>query len=424
MTNSRRKTMKKINPKQFPGLNIFWLIPFFALLLPGKAAAECVSTEPSFINISEILASHPDRDPANIAQSRLVLDWPGLASANFYSVIYSEIGPTYMLAYGINKATDDVAWETSEGCLAGNGGVSVDATLNIRYQAIKLNNIPLGSECTMRVRVDWRATIPRGKIWTWQTKRDLDGVWIPNEYGDPFIERIPITSGVKDGDSMTTVTIPAGKEKSVYFGWGIQMIWNLGVNHPNIYSSIGFDAQALTEWQAFSPVIEGHPDDICARIAVVPWLERQRPPPDEEESAGEGSEARGSEVEELITQIFQSESEENGLIFGSVLSIESGLYIDTGEVRIYDASGLEIGTATLTDGTYSYGGLATGTYFARTDSTGFLDKLWGDIPCVQDNCSVVLGTPISVTQDAVSRVAFELEGSGGLIFFDDFVLLV
>ena len=105
-----------------------------------------------------------------------------------------------------------------------------------------------------------------------------------------------------------------------------------------------------------------------------------------------------------------------------VVDTECGL--NTGSITASATMGIEPYTYALDNGPFGTGNvfsdLPAGTYFTRTDSTGFFDKLWGDIPCVQDNCNVMLGTPILVTKDSITQVDFELEGSGGLIYFDDF----
>jgi hypothetical protein len=60
---------------------------------------------------------------------------------------------------------------------------------------------------------------------------------------------------------------------------------------------------------------------------------------------------------------------------------------------------------------YAYSGLAAGTYFARTDDTGYLDELWNNINCAQDACTVITGTPISLSAGATANVSVQLSGS-------------
>ncbi|MBV6413781.1 MAG: hypothetical protein OMOMHJEC_01600 [Xanthomonadales bacterium] len=89
-------------------------------------------------------------------------------------------------------------------------------------------------------------------------------------------------------------------------------------------------------------------------------------------------------------------------ITGTVSS-QAGPPVTTGFVRIHNAAGTLLGSALIgSNGTYSFGGLAPGNYFARTTSTGFFDELWSDIPCAQGNCVITSGTPIGVSGNAVA----------------------
>lgn len=88
----------------------------------------------------------------------------------------------------------------------------------------------------------------------------------------------------------------------------------------------------------------------------------------------------------------------DGTIEGQVTANDSGLAITAGVVRIFDQAGILQGSALiLADGSYRYGGLAAGIYYARTHGTGYFDELWHGIPCPQGLCTVTAGTPIRVS---------------------------
>jgi len=59
-------------------------------------------------------------------------------------------------------------------------------------------------------------------------------------------------------------------------------------------------------------------------------------------------------------------------------------------------------------GSYTFAGLATGTYFVGTEIDGYFDELYDDLPC-PTSCNVTAGTPISVTFGATATgIDFEL----------------
>jgi hypothetical protein len=101
-------------------------------------------------------------------------------------------------------------------------------------------------------------------------------------------------------------------------------------------------------------------------------------------------------------------------IAGKVTASASGQPTSTGTVRIYGSTGTLLGSA-FPDaaGNYTYGGLATGTYFARTNATGFFDELWDNKPCAQGVCTITSGTPISVGT-GTTTVNFSLDAGGSI----------
>ncbi|MFN7963140.1 MAG: carboxypeptidase-like regulatory domain-containing protein [Thermoanaerobaculia bacterium] len=73
-------------------------------------------------------------------------------------------------------------------------------------------------------------------------------------------------------------------------------------------------------------------------------------------------------------------------------------------IETYDSTGRITKTGLVSpDGSYSLGGLDTGTYFVRAaDSGGDLrDELYDDVPC-DPSCSVTTGTPVHVERNATT----------------------
>ncbi|MCQ4165266.1 MSCRAMM family protein [Tahibacter harae] len=99
-----------------------------------------------------------------------------------------------------------------------------------------------------------------------------------------------------------------------------------------------------------------------------------------------------------------------GSIAGTVTV--GGQPVGDGYVVIYRANGTYLGLAAINNaGAYSYGGLAPGNYFARTEDTGLFDELWNNLPCAQGACSITGGTPI-VVGDGTTQANFALEAGG------------
>jgi hypothetical protein len=90
-----------------------------------------------------------------------------------------------------------------------------------------------------------------------------------------------------------------------------------------------------------------------------------------------------------------------GRISGTITSSENSQPLPGVNVSFFNASGQQVGNA-QTDGTgkfLTFGGLPTGTYYAKTNnSQGLVDKIYNNILCAA--CSAATGTPISVTVGA------------------------
>ena len=103
---------------------------------------------------------------------------------------------------------------------------------------------------------------------------------------------------------------------------------------------------------------------------------------------------------------------QGGRIEGTLTEDGTGRAIDDGYVRIYTAAGTSLGIAFPdAGGRYVYGGLAAGTYYARTESTGSIDELWNDHACAQAQCTPTSGTPIPVAATGTTTIDFVLAGS-------------
>lgn len=103
-----------------------------------------------------------------------------------------------------------------------------------------------------------------------------------------------------------------------------------------------------------------------------------------------------------------------GAIAGTVSAAAGGGAIGDGYVQVYDATGDYLGLVGIAnDGSFRYGGLAPGSYFVRTDSTGYFDELWDNLPCADGVCEVTQGTPVAVASATV-QLAFSLQSGGGI----------
>jgi Carboxypeptidase regulatory-like domain len=110
-----------------------------------------------------------------------------------------------------------------------------------------------------------------------------------------------------------------------------------------------------------------------------------------------------------------------GRISGTVTDAATTLPLDNLQVRVYNSSGTQV-TSGYTDSSGVYvtsSGLLSGTYYARTsNSQGYIDELYNDIPCPGGTCTVTSGTPISVTVGTTTMaISFGLDSNPGLSFY-------
>jgi hypothetical protein len=85
-----------------------------------------------------------------------------------------------------------------------------------------------------------------------------------------------------------------------------------------------------------------------------------------------------------------------GSLSGTVTEAGSIDPIAGAEIRVYDGSGAWAATAvSAADGTFTVGGLNTGSWYAVTVSPDHLDQAYGGLPC-DGGCDPTIGTPLSV----------------------------
>jgi 5-hydroxyisourate hydrolase-like protein (transthyretin family) len=106
-----------------------------------------------------------------------------------------------------------------------------------------------------------------------------------------------------------------------------------------------------------------------------------------------------------------------GNITGAVWDAATGAPLSGVTVNVYNASGSSMGSvSTNTSGVYSRNGLPTGTYYVRTsNSLGYIDELYDNLPCPNGSCTVTTGTGVSVTAGATrGGINFGLAVGGGI----------
>ena len=104
-----------------------------------------------------------------------------------------------------------------------------------------------------------------------------------------------------------------------------------------------------------------------------------------------------------------------GGISGIVTDASTGEPIAGTRVEIWRSDGdYARDVYTDTAGRYTAGGLLPGAYFATTDSPGYDDELFDDLPCVT-SCDPTQGSPIQVASNSTTRhIDFALNRSGSI----------
>ena len=94
-----------------------------------------------------------------------------------------------------------------------------------------------------------------------------------------------------------------------------------------------------------------------------------------------------------------------GSITGTITDAATLAPLQNIEVRVYDSGANQV-AVTFTNSLGFYGTpniLATGTYYAVTvNSSGYIDELYNNTNCILLNCNPTTGTPINVTNGAVT----------------------
>ncbi|HEY3383078.1 MAG TPA: carboxypeptidase regulatory-like domain-containing protein [Vicinamibacterales bacterium] len=106
-----------------------------------------------------------------------------------------------------------------------------------------------------------------------------------------------------------------------------------------------------------------------------------------------------------------------GSIGGTVTAAVGGAPIASATVRIYTTSNAQVASVTTNaSGVYTAGGLATGTYYARTANTpAYVGQLYNNISCPTENCTANTGTGIAVTQGVTTGgINFSLAAAGSV----------
>jgi hypothetical protein len=128
----------------------------------------------------------------------------------------------------------------------------------------------------------------------------------------------------------------------------------------------------------------------------------------------------------ITTAALDFQLEPGGTLSGAVTASSTGLAVTNATVSIYDADGLFV-TNAVTDARgawVSFGGLPTGSYFARVSGTqGFIPELYNNIPSFSTNAAdIKAGSPLTVIAGAATPgINFELDSgasiSGAITFY-------
>ena len=90
---------------------------------------------------------------------------------------------------------------------------------------------------------------------------------------------------------------------------------------------------------------------------------------------------------------------QTGGISGTITDAGTSAPLANVQVRIFNSAGGSVGSAwTDASGVYSRTGLTAGTYYALTsNSLGYIDELYNNLPCPGSSCTVTTGAGVSVT---------------------------
>jgi 5-hydroxyisourate hydrolase-like protein (transthyretin family) len=103
-----------------------------------------------------------------------------------------------------------------------------------------------------------------------------------------------------------------------------------------------------------------------------------------------------------------------GGIAGTVTDASTGLPLSGVRVMAYSSGGSYITDGyTGASGAYSISGLPTAAYYTRTsNSLGYVDEVYEDVPCAGGSCTVTSGTLVSVIAGSTTTASFGLTPGG------------
>lgn len=104
-----------------------------------------------------------------------------------------------------------------------------------------------------------------------------------------------------------------------------------------------------------------------------------------------------------------------GKISGRLTNATTGKPIYAG-VKVWDAVGVHVRSAdTNSTGEYVTEGLEAGAYYVTAGSASYLNELYDDVSCPDDDCDLTTGIPVVVTLNATTtNIDFALEPANGI----------
>lgn len=289
------------------------------------------------------------------------------------------------------KFPDD--WTGSE-CVTDLTTYDAAAELSLFYQ-VSRGNSDTSTGCSVEIEIPWCG-------YSYRTETEGGQITFPSLVADGAACRVVtrdlfIYREEMDSDIVSVL-------KAYGFVRGGQTVYSPALS---FFTSATFEADAPR-------VVSSGCDATVRRVPVEEVIAAEM-------ASGAQAQAQASApLGNLFSNATEGELDPIGTIEGYVTSADTGLPVERGEVVIYDAVGSVVGAAELINGQYFKEGLEPGSYFVRTEDTGYLDELSDDLPCYFGNCDVTSGVPVEVLGDEISTAGFILEGEGGLIFFEGF----
>lgn len=320
------------------------------------------------------------------------LSWSSAQTAFGY-VAQASSGPKQAFAY-----LDIPKYVGSDPCFTSKiGGRAADNDIAARrsmyFQATRKVDTGTDEACRIDFDIPWQ-------VYGYRSSGDVGGVQVIAHGVVVSINEYTWASGKYS----TTITIPKDALQST-----AQAKFNATVRIDPPWTGVNTAVRASVSWKSNW---SGSVSNECGRVVQVA---APAPP-----GVADGVAGIGEAIPEASVVLQEGNVGSNGAIMGSVISSVHVAPVDHGRVSIYNDSGVFIESRDLEGGPYLFEGLQPGTYYARTESTGYFDELSDDIPCLFGNCIVTDGNPVSVSSGSVSTADFELDGPGDQPFFDGF----